>query len=382
MSGCRTSQRHVTKVRRPVSCDNRDRRGLFRRPGMAKRRRLLTGASGSPTGGFTKMWKERTDADPYGQTLAAYIANEERRVVLALAKSGATRRQISSELPLQRRVGPVRQHPHDSRRPRQDHRRLVARDRAVPALAHHRRPYRRLQPGRSSSSKRVGCGCANQASYQRRILAYATAGERGVTSQIKIAADREPRRAHTELIREVEMDTATVALTVGLVGPAATLGAVYLAHILGRRHISDKEQFRRWLTVFDRPAFKGPYSWKSDPKPFEEAIDIVIKAVNSGEVTNRQGARLTELSGIGKSQLRDGELRAKMDEVVERLQRIRSLVRAQLAGRQTGPTLAMEIDSHRDWIIDAMNQAWAKFHLRGLKLPTTVQNYEEIYHDE
>jgi hypothetical protein len=172
-----------------------------------------------------------------------------------------------------------------------------------------------------------------------------------------------------------------VPLITAVLGAMAALGAVYLTHYLGKRRISDKEQFRLWLTLFDRPAFKGPYRWKSDPKPFEEAINIVINAINTGDVRNRRGDQLTELCGKGKTQLRNPRLREQMDAVAERLRAIRGLIRAQIAGRATGPDLAAEVDSHRDWVITEMNRSWAKFGFRGLELPSQADSYEGMYEE-
>jgi transposase len=47
---------------------------------------------------LAKMWNTLTDADPSGQILAAWIAKEELRKLLALARTGPSRDQIAAQL--------------------------------------------------------------------------------------------------------------------------------------------------------------------------------------------------------------------------------------------------------------------------------------------
>ncbi|MGW4124421.1 hypothetical protein [Nocardia sp. NPDC004711] len=170
-----------------------------------------------------------------------------------------------------------------------------------------------------------------------------------------------------------------VAVAGAVIGALATLSAAILNDWLRRRRSSDKEQLRKWLTVFDRPAFRGPYDWKSNPSKFEEAIDLVIKAVNSGHVFTRKGVEMTELRGIGKAQLHDPRLREEMDVVVDNLQHIRALARAQLKGAKMAHEVAAEIDQRRDRIIETLNSLWSSKGLRGLPKPTALAAYEELY---
>lgn len=86
----------LTKVRRRVTWDNRDRRGRLVDPEWANRRRLLTGKERLTPERFARMWNALTDADPSGQILAAYIAKEELRALLCLARRRPTRDQISN----------------------------------------------------------------------------------------------------------------------------------------------------------------------------------------------------------------------------------------------------------------------------------------------
>jgi hypothetical protein len=179
--------------------------------------------------------------------------------------------------------------------------------------------------------------------------------------------------------------TAVVAIVAALIGAGGTLAAVLLTYRLSRRRISDKEQFGKWQVVFDRPAFRGPYLWKSDPVRFESTITIIIEAINTGHVTSHSDNERKGLRGIGKSQLRDPKLREIMDAVVDHLLRVRALVRKQIEIRKMDPAANLtldqlkEMDEHRDWIISTMNESWSKFRLGTLKLPTEIRNYEDVY---
>lgn len=86
----------LTKVRRRVTWDNRERRGRLVDPEWANRRRLLTARERLAPKRFATMWNAITDGDPTGQILAAYIVKEELRSLLALARRRRTREQISN----------------------------------------------------------------------------------------------------------------------------------------------------------------------------------------------------------------------------------------------------------------------------------------------
>jgi transposase len=47
---------------------------------------------------FAAMWNSLIDSDPSGHILAAWIAKEELRTLLALARTGASRNQIAAQL--------------------------------------------------------------------------------------------------------------------------------------------------------------------------------------------------------------------------------------------------------------------------------------------
>ena len=88
----------VTKVRRGVIWEQHNRRGRKIEPAWANRRRLLTGRERLSAKGFTKMWNALIDSEPSGQVLTAWIAKDELRTLLALARTDPPRDQIAAQL--------------------------------------------------------------------------------------------------------------------------------------------------------------------------------------------------------------------------------------------------------------------------------------------
>ena len=86
----------VTEVRRRVTVDTTGKRGTAKDPIWAKRTLLLRGYERLSPQAFTKMWNGLVDGDPSGQILTAWIAKEELRKLLALAKTGG----VGHERPL------------------------------------------------------------------------------------------------------------------------------------------------------------------------------------------------------------------------------------------------------------------------------------------
>jgi len=78
----------VTKVRRRVTWELKDRRGGKVDPEWANRRRLLTGRERLSQRRFATMWNTIYDEDPSAQILSAYIAKEELRTVLSTVRCG------------------------------------------------------------------------------------------------------------------------------------------------------------------------------------------------------------------------------------------------------------------------------------------------------
>lgn len=88
----------VTKVRRRVTWEDHGRRGRKLDPPWANRRRLLTARERLSPKQFTTMWNGVTDADPSNQVLGAYIGKELLRDLLRLARTDASRHEISEAL--------------------------------------------------------------------------------------------------------------------------------------------------------------------------------------------------------------------------------------------------------------------------------------------
>ena len=88
----------LTKVRRRVTWDQNGRRGRKIDPAWANRRRLLTAREHLSDKGFATMWNSLIDSDPTNQILAAWIAKEELRALLALARTAAIRSDIDRKL--------------------------------------------------------------------------------------------------------------------------------------------------------------------------------------------------------------------------------------------------------------------------------------------
>jgi transposase len=88
----------VTKVRRRTIWEQKGRRGRKLDPAWVNRRRLLTGHQRLRPKAFTAMWNSLIDSDPSGQILAAWIAKEELRTLLALARTDASRDVIAERL--------------------------------------------------------------------------------------------------------------------------------------------------------------------------------------------------------------------------------------------------------------------------------------------
>jgi transposase len=88
----------ITTVRRRVTWQLRNRRGRKLDPEWANRRRLLTAWERLRPNALAKMWRDLQDHDPTGQILAAWIAKEELRTLLASAAQHAAPHVIRQRL--------------------------------------------------------------------------------------------------------------------------------------------------------------------------------------------------------------------------------------------------------------------------------------------
>jgi hypothetical protein len=170
-----------------------------------------------------------------------------------------------------------------------------------------------------------------------------------------------------------------IPIVAALIGVAGGIAGTFLADRLRRqRRMTDKEQFREWLLYFDRPAWRGPFTWKSDPGPYEQVLANTIKAINSGYLAMSAG-EMSEHRTLGKSQLRNKQLRGEMDEIVERLEKVRAMVRATIDDPSRREEFAPEIDAERDEIVRTLNRVAERFKLQVLRLPTTFPDWAAVY---
>jgi transposase len=94
----RLANQAVTRVRQRVTRQVLGRRGTVRDPAWANRRRLLRGRERLSEQAYARMWTEILAQEATGELLAAWIAKEELRYLLALARTHAARSEVSSRL--------------------------------------------------------------------------------------------------------------------------------------------------------------------------------------------------------------------------------------------------------------------------------------------
>jgi transposase len=94
----RLANQAVTRVRQRVTRQVLGRRGTVRDPAWANRRRLLRARERLTSEQFTRMWDEIQEQEATGELLAAWIAKEELRFLLSLARTGPARSEISNRL--------------------------------------------------------------------------------------------------------------------------------------------------------------------------------------------------------------------------------------------------------------------------------------------
>jgi transposase len=88
----------LTAVRQRVTREQLGRRGRRRDPVWANRRLLLRGRERLSARAMARMWNGAIDHEPTGQLLAAWIAKEELRRLLALGARGGPREEVDRRL--------------------------------------------------------------------------------------------------------------------------------------------------------------------------------------------------------------------------------------------------------------------------------------------
>ncbi len=94
----RLANQAVTRVRQRVTRQVLGRRGTTRDPAWANRRRLLRARERLTSEQFHRMWEEILTQEATGELLAAWIAKEELRFLLSLARTRPPRSEISNRL--------------------------------------------------------------------------------------------------------------------------------------------------------------------------------------------------------------------------------------------------------------------------------------------
>jgi transposase len=94
----RLANQAVTKVRQRVTRQVFGRRGTTRDPAWANRRRLLRARERLTAEQFNRMWDDILSQEATGELLAAWIAREELRYLLSLARTRPPRSEISNRL--------------------------------------------------------------------------------------------------------------------------------------------------------------------------------------------------------------------------------------------------------------------------------------------
>jgi transposase len=94
----RLANQAVTRVRQRVTRQVLGRRGTSKDPAWANRRRLLRGRERLSDQAYARMWDEILAQEATGELLATWIAKEELRYLLALARARPARSEISDRL--------------------------------------------------------------------------------------------------------------------------------------------------------------------------------------------------------------------------------------------------------------------------------------------
>jgi transposase len=94
----RLANQAVTRVRQRVTRQVYGRRGTTRDPAWANRRRLLRGRERLSDQAYDRMWSEILTQEATGELLATWIAKEELRFLLSLARTQPARSEVSNRL--------------------------------------------------------------------------------------------------------------------------------------------------------------------------------------------------------------------------------------------------------------------------------------------
>jgi hypothetical protein len=157
------------------------------------------------------------------------------------------------------------------------------------------------------------------------------------------------------------------------------LRAKELGLIISNFFPEDRKWFEDMIIVFDRPAFRGTFLWQTDPNPFKVAIDITLKALNTGVLEDRHGVELRRIEPI--TSIKDEKLYFKMQEIATILKRTSNLITIRVMTKDVAKRddIIKEIDKERDVIIITLNRIWECFGLPKLPIPTEVTDSTNVW---
>jgi hypothetical protein len=141
--------------------------------------------------------------------------------------------------------------------------------------------------------------------------------------------------------------------------------------------LSDDDTLSLMAAVFDRPAFRTPFSLESYLPAFQQAIEDTIGALNTGVWRTREGAEIRRIPSLHT--LRDVRIRATVSKVVRELDEVRRLFKQHLrnggirhcpCGDPNCPTFVVEphaahdLDRARRAALNSFRRVWPSFNVR------------------
>ena len=161
--------------------------------------------------------------------------------------------------------------------------------------------------------------------------------------------------------------TILVGFGSAVIGASATLLVPLIQKRLDKVKLSDKEMFEYWRYAFDRPAFRGPFTWQSDQQRFEQSIRDTIQAITTGNSPSQN----PDKKGLPKSYLKNREWLVIMDKVVDHLRKVTWA----LSGRTTmsQDQIGLLADNERDEAIKLLNEILNQLKIPLLEIPTLVK---------
>jgi hypothetical protein len=144
--------------------------------------------------------------------------------------------------------------------------------------------------------------------------------------------------------------------------------------------LTDYDIFLKYRVVFDRPAFKSPYTYHSDIEDYIRSLQDTIKAINTGLLLTRHGVEITRTSP--KTFIRNEKWRNTMQDIEVTLSEI---VQMQynlpdsrgLDVEQRWKEFYSKVDGKRDQIILSLNEIWNLLGIPTLPIPSEMKKWDE-----